>query len=199
MTAGLSKLVFATRNANKVKEVNRIFESGEIEIGEIVSLDTINCIEEIPETSPTIAANAQQKAMYIFENYGMNCFAEDTGLCVDVLNGEPGVLSARYAGDQKNSEHNIDLVLSNLSQSSNRKAHFLTVVALILDGKTHLFKGKINGTITLDRKGESGFGYDPIFLPDGHQLTFGEMDIDLKNKISHRFLAFQKLINYFQH
>ncbi len=196
MNRAPSKLVFATRNENKIREVNRIFTLENILIDQILSLDDIDCGEDIPETSMTIAGNAAQKATYVFDNYGMNCFAEDTGLCIDALNGEPGIFSARYAGDQKNAENNIDLVLKKMVDQPIRSAHFLTVVALNIDGNTEIFEGRIDGIITQKRRGESGFGYDPIFLPDGHELTFGEMDMDLKNKISHRFLAFEKLINH---
>ena len=192
-----AKLVFATRNQHKVTEVIRILKSANVSLGEILSLDDIGCAEDIPETSPTIAENARQKAMYVYDHYGKDCFAEDTGLCIDALQGEPGVYSARYAGNHKNADDNIDLVLKKLKDHQNRSAHFLTVIALIIDGHLHLFKGKINGTITMQRKGGGGFGYDAIFQPTGHDLTFGEMESKAKNQISHRFLALQKLIHFF--
>ncbi len=163
---------------------------------EILSLEDIGCLEDIPETSPTIEGNAIQKARYVFEKYGYSCFADDTGLEVEVLGGEPGVYSARYAGNQKNSNDNIDKLLKKLQHSSNRNAQFITVISLLIDGETTCFRGVIKGQIGVKKIGEFGFGYDPIFIPDGYNKTFAEMDLSEKNKISHRALAILKLKDY---
>lgn len=186
------KIVFATGNPNKVREVNQMLDDSI----EIQSLKDIGCTEDIPETQPTIEGNAIQKAEYVVENYKVDCFSEDTGLEVAALNNEPGVYSARYAGPQKNAEDNMNLLLQNLSEQQNRKARFKTVIALYLNGKMHTFEGIAEGQILTARKGEGGFGYDPIFLPDGYDKTFAELDKDEKNKISHRGKAVRKLIAF---
>lgn len=186
------KLVFATNNTHKLREISQMLGDN----FNLLSLNDINCNEDIPETQPTIEGNAQQKAFYVYNNYGVNCFADDTGLEVEALNGEPGVFSARYAGDAKSSEANIIKLLKNLENKTNRKARFKTVISLVIDGNEIQFEGIINGTIIDIQKGTAGFGYDPVFLPDGYSQTFAEMDAGLKNKISHRALAFKKLIDY---
>ncbi len=182
-------IVFATGNQNKVKEVNKLLDDGI----KIASLKSIGCHEDIPETQPTIEGNALQKARYVVDNYKVACFSEDTGLEIAALNGEPGVFSARYAGPERDSEANMALVLEKLKNKSNRKAHFKTVVALILDGKEYLFEGIAKGNISLKKSGEKGFGYDPIFIPEGFDKSFAEMSADEKNAISHRGKAINKL------
>ncbi len=186
------KLVFATNNKNKIKEIKLLLNNSL----EILSLEDIGCFEEIPETADTIAGNALQKAEYVFDKYGYNCFADDTGLEIEALNGEPGIYSARYTGEQKNAEDNMNKVLEKLQGISNRKAQFKTVIALIIDGKSTCFEGVAKGKMTTEKSGSDGFGYDPIFKPSGYELTFSEMDLDLKNKISHRAKATVKLINH---
>jgi XTP/dITP diphosphohydrolase len=186
------KIVFATNNANKIKEVQAQLPDHI----ELLSLEEIGCLEDIPETAPTIEGNALQKANYIKNNYGYDCFADDTGLEVIALDGAPGVYSARYAGEQKNAEDNMDKLLTELKGKIDRTAQFKTVIALILNGKTHLFTGICKGQITKIRKGNEGFGYDPIFQPEGSKKTFAEMDLKLKNQIGHRGKAVQKLIVY---
>jgi XTP/dITP diphosphohydrolase len=161
-----------------------------------MSLESIGCFEEIPETANTIEGNAIQKANYISENYGLDCFADDTGLEVAALDGEPGVLSARYAGAQRNDEDNMTKLLKNLSDKPNRSAQFKTVIALNLRGKQYLFTGIAGGEIILEKRGTAGFGYDPIFKPENYQETFAEMDLSLKNKISHRGKAVKQLITF---
>lgn len=185
------KLVFATNNAHKLEEVKAILSNFEI-----VSLAEINCFDEIPETAKTLEGNAILKANYITENYGLNCFADDTGLEVEALNNEPGVYSARYAGTNCNAEENMCKLLKNLVNNSNRKAKFKTVIALNLNGKQYLFEGICNGEILVEKKGSSGFGYDPIFKPDGFSKTFAEMNITTKGTISHRGKAIQKLVTF---
>lgn len=190
------RICFATNNAHKVEEVRRAIHSGIA----LLSLQDINCFEELPETQPTLEGNSIQKAQYVFENFRIPCFADDTGLEVASLNGAPGVYSARYAGKHKNSEDNIDLLLKNLSGQTNRDARFRTVIALIgLEEKPVLFEGIIAGTILTERKGSSGFGYDPVFVPQGHTKTFAEMTLDEKNKVSHRAIAVAKLESYLNH
>ncbi len=184
------KLVFATNNKNKIKEIKSLLTDSL----ELLSLEDIDCYKDIPETSETIAGNALQKAKYVFDNYGYNCFADDTGLEIDSLNGEPGIYSARYAGEKKSAEANMDKVLTKLEHIDNRKAHFKTVIALIIDGKETLFEGVAKGEIMLSKSGSKGFGYDPIFKPDGLDTTFSEMNTEEKNKISHRGQAVQLLI-----
>lgn len=186
------KLVFATNNKNKIKEIKQLLNNSI----DLLSLEDIDCMEDIPETADTIKGNAIQKAQYVYEKYGFNCFADDTGLEIEALNGEPGVYSARYAGEQKNANDNMDKVLKKLEGISNRNAQFKTVIALIINGKTTCFEGTIKGDVTTTKSGSEGFGYDPIFKPEGFNITFSEMKLDEKNKISHRGRATQKLINY---
>lgn len=185
-------LVFATNNNNKVKEIQSI-------IGDnfnILSLQSVNCEEDVPETADTLEGNALQKANYLFNNYKYDCFADDTGLLVASLNNEPGVYSARYAGEQKNSDDNMNLLLENLKHSEDRKAKFQTVIALIINGKTMTFSGEVHGEIAKQKSGKDGFGYDPIFIPNGYDITFSEMSLAEKNKISHRGIATRKLMTY---
>ncbi len=188
----MKKFVFATNNAHKLEEVKDIL-GDKIEL---LSLKDINCHEEIPETADTLAGNALLKARYVYEKYHLNCFADDTGLEVEALKGAPGVYSARYAGDAHNSEANMKKLLHELENTENRKAQFHTVFALIIDGKEHLFEGTVKGEITKVHKGTSGFGYDPIFQPEGYSQTFAEMGNEEKNKISHRAKATQKLCKF---
>ncbi len=187
-------LVFATSNKNKVLEVKKLL--GENSIFEIKSLSEMSINEDIPETGNTIEANAIQKATYLYEKYKMNCFAEDTGLFIDSLNGEPGVYSARYAGEESDSEKNMKKVLDKLKDNTKRTARFITVIALIIDGKITTFEGKIEGEITKSKSGTQGFGYDPIFKPNGYNLTFAELGLEIKNEISHRALATKKLVEH---
>ncbi len=187
------KLVFATANKNKVNEIQELISSDI----QLLSLKDINCLEEIPETEPTIEKNASQKAFYIYNNYHFNCFADDTGLEVEALDGKPGVLSARYAGESKNADDNMNKLLNELKGISNRNARFKTVISLIIDGKETQFEGIVNGVIIDVKRGVKGFGYDPIFVPNGYNTTFAEMDLIEKNKISHRALAVGKLVGYF--
>lgn len=186
------KFVFATNNAHKLEEVSFILKNKI----ELLSMKDINCNVDIPETADTLEGNALIKARYIFENYHLDCFADDTGLEVEALNGAPGVYSARYAGDAHNSEANMQKLLHDLEGIENRRAQFRTVFALIIDGKDHLFEGIVKGVITKSRRGTSGFGYDPIFIPEGYTQTYAEMGNELKNKISHRALATNKLCNF---
>ncbi len=188
----MRELVFATNNKHKLEEVVKA-TSGKFKI---LSLKDINCNEEIPETAETLEGNASQKSHYIYEKYGYNCFGDDTGLEIDALGGKPGVYSARYAGPGHDHEKNIDKILSELKGISNRKARFRTVVSLIIDGKETLFEGIVNGKILTERHGKAGFGYDPVFMPDGYNKSFAEMDINKKNEISHRGRAVKKLLNY---
>ena len=186
------KFVFATNNAHKLEEVTAIL-GNKIEL---LSMKDINCHADIPETADTLEGNALLKARYIFENYQLDCFADDTGLEVEALNGAPGVYSARYAGDAHNSEANMKKLLQDMEGIENRKAQFRTVFALIINGKEHLFEGIVKGEITKHRHGTSGFGYDPVFIPEGYTQTYAEMGNELKNKISHRALAMNKLCNF---
>ena len=186
------KFVFATNNAHKLEEVTAIL-GDKIEL---LSMKDIHCHADIPETADTLEGNALLKARYIFENYNMDCFADDTGLEVEALNGAPGVYSERYAGDAHNSEANMRKLLQDMEGIENRKAQFRTVFALIINGKEHLFEGIVKGEITKHRCGSSGFGYDPVFIPEGYTQTYAEMGNTLKNKISHRALATNKLCNF---
>jgi len=186
------KLIFATHNKNKLKEVKSLMPSSI----ELLSLDEISFNDEIEETADTIEGNALLKAKTIFEKTGINCFADDSGLLVDVLNGAPGVYSARYAGEQKNDEDNMQKLLHELNDKPNRNAHFKTVMALLIDGKEHSFEGKIEGKIITEKQGTNGFGYDPIFVPDGYNETFAQLDSETKNKISHRARALQKMLEF---
>ena len=189
----MKKLVFATNNAHKLEEIRAILGDKV----EILSLNDIDCHADIPETADTLQGNAALKAQYIYENYGLDCFADDTGLEVEALNGAPGIYSARYAGGEgHDSEANMKKLLSEMQDKENRKARFRTVICLIEGGKEHFFEGIVNGSIIRERKGGAGFGYDPIFMPDGYSETFAEMGNDEKNKISHRARAVQKLCEY---
>ncbi len=185
-------LVFATHNLNKLKEVQALMPS----TIKLLSLDDIGCYDEIPETAETIEGNAIIKANFVKDNYKLDCFADDTGLEVAALNGAPGVLSARYAGEGKNAEDNIDKLLSELEDQENRAAQFKTVIALNLEEHQHLFMGTCKGSITKERRGEKGFGYDPVFQPMGSNRTFAQMDLDEKSTISHRGIALRDLIDY---
>jgi len=186
------KLVFATNNPNKLSEIRSLVPAGI----EILSLKDINCNEELPETNPTLQENALQKAKYVFDNYGFNCFADDTGLEINVLDGEPGVYSARYAGEDCSAEDNMKKVLKRLSGEENRKAKFRTIISLIIDGKETLFEGECKGSMTKTKSGIEGFGYDPIFTPDGYEITFAEMNKVEKGAISHRGKAVAKLVGF---
>ena len=189
------KLVFATNNAHKLEEVAAILG----EKIELFSLNDIGCHTDIPETAATLEGNALLKSSFIFKNYGLDCFAEDTGLEVEALDGAPGVYSARYAGGEgHDSQANMLKILHDLEGKKNRKAQFRTAISLILDGKEYLFEGVIKGEIIKEKRGDSGFGYDPIFKPEGYDKTFAELGNDIKNKISHRALAVQKLCEFLQ-
>ena len=183
------KLVVATNNAHKLEEIAAIL-GDEMEL---LSLKDIQCFDDIPETADTLEGNARQKAQYIYTNYGMDCFADDTGLEVEALNGAPGVYSARYAGDGHDSEANMQKLLKELEGKENRKAQFRTAICLIMNGEEHLFEGIVKGEIIGEKRGGAGFGYDPIFVPEGHELTFAELGNDIKNTISHRARAVEKL------
>jgi len=165
----------------------------------IKSLKDIGCTEEVPETTGTIQGNALQKARYVSENYKVDCFSEDTGLEVEALNGEPGVDTAHYAGPERSADANMALLLKNLGDNPNRGAQFRTIIALILDGKEHLFEGVVRGTITRQKMGTGGFGYDPVFIPDGHTQTFANLPAKIKNGISHRSRALAKLVAFLDH
>lgn len=183
------ELLFATQNPNKAKEIAAKLGGDFI----IEGLNSVGITEEIPETADTLEGNALMKARYVYSKTKRNCFADDTGLEVEALNGEPGVLSARYAGLQKNSNDNMDLLLSKLEGKTYRKARFRTVIALILDGEEHLFEGIANGEIIAEKQGTEGFGYDPIFKPEGFNQTFAQMTLEEKNQLSHRAKAFEKM------
>ncbi|MCM1348890.1 MAG: non-canonical purine NTP diphosphatase [Firmicutes bacterium] len=185
-------IVFATNNPHKLREIREIMGDGWC----VLSLAEIGCNEDIPETALTLSGNAEIKARYVKEHYGYDCFADDTGLHVDALDGAPGVYSARYAGPAHDSEANMALLLSNLEGMSNRAAHFSTVICLILGQQTKFFEGRVDGVITTGRSGASGFGYDPVFMPDGADCTFAEMSDARKNSMSHRGRAVAKLIDY---
>ncbi|MEZ4803426.1 MAG: non-canonical purine NTP diphosphatase [Gelidibacter sp.] len=186
------ELVFATNNLNKLKEVQTLVPSHI----KLLSLADIGCKEDIPETQDTIEGNAIQKAKYLKNNYGYDCFADDTGLEVEALNGEPGVYSARYAGEQRNSDDNMNKLLANLESHQNRKAQFKTVIALNLKGKLYTFTGICKGKITHEKHGNKGFGYDPIFKADGFDKTFAEISLEEKNSIGHRGKAVKQLIDF---
>lgn len=186
------RLIFATHNANKVKEVNAALPA----TIKAVSLNEINFTDDIAETETTLEGNALLKAKTIYTKTGESCFADDSGLLVDALNGAPGVYSARYAGEQKNDEANTQKLLQELKGQSNRKAHFKSVIALVHQDKTYLFEGVMNGRIATEKQGTNGFGYDPVFIPDGYSKTFAEMTLEEKNKISHRAIAVKKLLTF---
>lgn len=185
------KLVFATNNKHKLEEVKAMLTNFEI-----VSLAEINCFEDIPETATTLEGNAILKANFITEKYGLDCFADDTGLEVEALNNEPGVYSARYAGEDNNAEANMAKLLKNLENSPNRKAQFKTAIALNIQGKQFIFEGICEGTILTEKRGKCGFGYDPIFMPDGFNTSFAELEMNEKGKISHRGKAIEKLVTF---
>ena len=186
------KIVFATNNPNKLKEIQSLIPK-EIEI---ISLKEIGCTEDIPETGDSLEANAFQKAHYIKENYNYDCFADDTGLEIDELNGAPGVYSARYAGPEKNADANMTKILNELKGKKNRKAKFRTAIALTLNNEEHLFEGEINGHISDVKQGNEGFGYDPIFIPENNIRSFAQMSMQEKGAISHRGRAVKKLVAY---
>ena len=211
-------LVFATQNRSKLMEITHLlqnsynlgvglsyasdeaeknsFSSQDIENQKIIGLADISCFEELPETHDTLEENALEKADYVLRTYKMACFADDSGLEVEALGGRPGVYSARYAGESKNADANMDKVLAELQHISNRNARFRTVIALVKDGESFLFEGIVDGTILHEKRGSSGFGYDPIFQPKGYSLSFAEMSMEEKGKISHRAIAVQKLIQF---
>ena len=189
------KLVFATNNAHKLEEVVAILGDQV----ELLSLNDIGCQADIPETAETLEGNALLKSSYIYKNYHLDCFADDTGLEVETLNGAPGVYSARYAGGEgHDAQANMLKLLHELEGKENRKAQFRTAISLILDGKEYLFEGVIKGEIIKEKRGDSGFGYDPVFMPEGYDRTFAELGNDIKNQISHRALAVQKLCEFLQ-
>lgn len=189
------KFVFATNNSHKLEEVTAILG----EKVELLSMKDIKCDTDIPETADTLEGNALLKARYIFDNYHLDCFADDTGLEVEALNGAPGVYSARYAGGEgHDAQANMLKLLHELDGKENRKAQFRTAISLILDGKEYLFEGVIKGEIIKEKRGDSGFGYDPVFMPEGYDQTFAELGNDIKNQISHRALAVQKLCEFLQ-
>lgn len=186
------ELIIATNNAHKVTEI----KNGLPKHISVKSLKEVGITEEIPEEQDTLEGNALQKARYIYEKYQKNCFADDTGLEVEALDGAPGVYSARYAGENCSFEDNVLKILSEMQGKTNRQACFRTVIALIIDGKEYLFEGKVSGSITKEKLGNNGFGYDPVFLPDGYCITFAEMELEQKNNISHRGQAVVKLLNF---
>ncbi|KGK30320.1 non-canonical purine NTP diphosphatase [Cellulophaga baltica] len=186
------EIVFATHNKNKVYEVQLLVPKHI----KILSLESIGCFDEVPETADTLAGNAKLKADFVTQNYKLPCFADDTGLLVESLNGAPGVLSARYAGEQKDATDNMDKLLAALENKENRKAKFETVIALNLNGQQILFNGVAPGEITIIKSGVKGFGYDPIFKPEGYDKTFAELPVEIKNTISHRGKAMKKLLDY---
>jgi len=188
----MKKIVFATNNKHKLEEIRNILG---IDF-EVLSLSDIGYYDDIPETGDTLSENASQKSHTIFNRFRIDCFSDDTGLDIDALNGEPGVYSARYAGDNASYDDNVNKVLSELDGVENRQAAFRTVISLILEGKEFQFEGRVSGQITKDKRGVDGFGYDPVFQPDGFDITFAEMSKDTKNKISHRGKATEKLVAF---
>ncbi len=188
------KLCMATNNAHKIEEIKPFF-SGDIQL---LSLAEIACHEELPETGDTLEANSWQKAQYVWDNYGVSCFADDTGLEVEALGGEPGVYSARYAGPARDSRANMELLLRKLEGEENRRAQFRTIITLILNREKYAFEGIVRGVILGAPRGTGGFGYDPLFVPEGYAQTFAEMNLGEKNKISHRGRAVEALIRFFR-
>lgn len=188
------KLVFATNNSHKLEEVRQILGSKV----DVLSLNDIGCHDDIPETADTLQGNALIKARYIHDKYGMDCFADDTGLEVEALDGAPGVFSARYAGDGHDSQANMEKLLQNLTGKNNRNAQFRTVIALIINGREMLFNGIVKGRISEKKTGDSGFGYDPIFIPEGYSESFAQMSSEQKNSISHRYRATKELNDYLE-
>lgn len=189
----MKEIVFATNNKHKLEEVSAMLDGNII----LKSLDDIGCTVDIPETGDTFEENASQKSHYIRQHYQLDCFADDSGLMVEALNNEPGVFSARYSGS-RDMEKNIELLLNNLSGNNNRKAAFVTVISLLLGGKEYFFEGRIEGSISTEKMGDKGFGYDPIFIPEGYSKSFAQMDPAEKNNISHRAIAVQKLVKFLQ-
>ncbi len=186
------EIIFATNNKNKIKEVSPLLKNIKL-----LSLSEIDIFEEVPENGDTLQENALEKAMYVFNKTNKICFADDTGLEIDFLNNRPGVFSARYAGEDKNSQNNMNKVLLEMQNTNNRKAQFRTVIALVFDkSEYYFFEGKVEGEMLTEKRGNEGFGYDPIFKPNGYDLSFAEMDLNEKNKISHRALATKKLIEF---
>ncbi|MCF8371306.1 MAG: non-canonical purine NTP diphosphatase [Bacteroidales bacterium] len=188
----MKKLIFATNNPHKLKEIQHALKG----IFEVISLADLDFEEEIPETHETIEENASEKSYFIYKRFGINCFADDTGLEIEALNGEPGVYSARYAGDNPTFADNMNKVMKLLDGKENRNACFRTVISLIIDGKETQFEGRVDGKILTKKHGLDGFGYDPIFQPTGYTESFAEMDLDLKNEISHRGKAVKKLVKF---
>lgn len=187
----MNKIVFATNNAHKLEEVSTMLPDFQI-----ISLADIGCFEDIPETANTFVGNAQLKSNFITQKYGIDCFSDDSGLEIEALHGAPGVFSARYAGEPVNHENNINKVLSEMQHVDNRNARFITVIALNWKGKTHFFEGTVEGIIRREKSGVSGFGYDPIFQPNGYEITFAEMSLNEKTSISHRGIAVRKLVSF---
>lgn len=188
------KIFFATNNQHKIKEVQELLPAH----FSIITLAEAGIFEEIPEPFDTFEANAQSKALFVYEKTGLNCFAEDSGICVAVLNGAPGVFSARFAGTPCHDENNLQLLLSKLKNEENRHAYYNATIALIWEGETHYFSGQCHGQIALEKAGDKGFGYDPIFIPEGHQATFGVLPESIKAQISHRKKAIEKMLVFFQ-
>ena len=188
----MDKIVFATNNEHKLREIRAILHDET----EVLSLNDIGCHTDIPETADTLEGNALIKAHYVYDNYGYDCFADDTGLEVEALNGEPGVRTARYAGDNQDSQANMRKLLREMKGKDNRNARFRTAIALILDGEEHLFSGEVRGTITTEPIGDKGFGYDPVFIPEDTGKTFAQLGEDVKNHISHRARAVAKLTEF---
>ncbi|WP_296619545.1 non-canonical purine NTP diphosphatase [Marivirga sp.] len=188
------KLCFATNNVNKIKEVAQLLGDD----FQLLSLNDIGCNEELREDQSTLEGNAQQKAEYVYDHYNINCFADDTGIEVEALNGEPGVFSARYAGPQRSDENNMALLLERLRSSSNRAARFRTVICAFINNQKHFFEGIVEGEIAKEHNGDKGFGYDPIFIPSSYSQTFAQMSLEEKNKISHRSIAVRKLVDFLQ-
>ena len=186
------KLIFATHNSNKAFEVQKLLP----EHFHVLTLDDLIFFDEIPENEPTIEGNSAFKANFVFNKFNLNCFADDTGLEIEALKGRPGVHSARYAGEEKNADENMNLVLKELNQVSNRRARFKTIITLIIDGEQHIFEGIVNGRIIDEKRGTNGFGYDPIFIPENETKTFAEMGLSEKNKFSHRARALEKMIAF---
>jgi XTP/dITP diphosphohydrolase len=188
----MHSVIIATNNRHKLEEIQFALSEGIT----LKTLQDIGCDEELAEDQDTIEGNSLQKADYVYKNYHVDCFADDTGLEVESLNGAPGVISARYAGPQRSHDDNIDLLLKSMEEKSNRRARFKTVITLIWKGRIHTFEGIVNGTILTSRRGTKGFGYDPVFLPEGFSKTLAEMSLDEKNQVSHRGIAVRKLANF---
>ncbi|WP_367389394.1 non-canonical purine NTP diphosphatase [Lewinella sp. LCG006] len=188
----METIVFATNNPNKIREVQQLLGSNY----QFLSLEEVGCMEELPETSPTLEGNALEKARHLYHHYHHDCFSEDTGLEVEALNGAPGVITARYAGPERDARLNMQKLLRELGPHTNRKARFRTVIALIINGKEYLFEGIVNGSISHELQGEDGFGYDPVFIPEGENRTFAQMSKEEKNAVSHRGRAIAKLQDF---